>query len=357
MTRHDNPGPEFVTAANRPSLYLVYLVFFFIPWLFMPVSTIDVVVAVLAVAVFIPLHYIGFASEGSIRLWTIAAFAMLAVTTAPFANGNSVFFIYAAASAGYVRPVRLSALVFALCAIAYVASAWFFDRYSLEITIALILSVIIWMSCFSDGEALNEKHRLERARTLDLQQASLIERERIARDLHDLLGHTLTLVSLKADLTRRLLDSDPDQARAELDNMQATSRQALHDVRAALSGLTETSVVRELANAEVALEAAGVVLTISGELPSLDSEQDTAFGLLLRESVTNIIRHSSANAATIEFGQEDDVHTLVVTDNGQVDVISEGSGLSGLRARLEGLGGMLSVNSKAGMQLRALLPL
>ncbi len=357
MMRHDDLIPEFATAANRPSLYLIYLVFFFIPWLFMPVGTVDVVVALVAIAVFVPLHYLGFTSQGPVRLWTIAAFVTLAVATAPFVNGNSVFYIYAAASAGFVRPVKVSALVFALCAAVYVASAWFFDRHLLEITVALILSVIIWLSCFSDGESINEKHRLERARALDLQQASLIERERIARDLHDLLGHTLTLVSLKADLARRLIDSDPQQARAELDTMQATSRQALHDVRAALSGLTETSVVQELANAEVALEAAGVALTVSGELPRLDNEQDTAFGLLLRESVTNIIRHSTASAATIQFGREDDVHTLVVSDNGVVDAITEGSGLSGLRARLEGLGGMLSVNNKAGMQLRALLPL
>ena len=357
MTRQHDPKPEFATMASRPSLYLVYLVFFFIPWLFMPVGTADVFVAIVAVSVFIPLHYLGFRAQGSVRLWTIAAFVLLAVATAPFANGNSVFFIYAAASAGFVRPVKVSALVFALCAMLYVASAWFFDRHLLEITVALILSVIIWLSCFSDGEAMDEKLRLERSRALDLQQASLIERERIARDLHDLLGHTLTLVSLKADLTRRLMDSDPQQARAELDNMQATSRQALHDVRAALSGLTATSVAQELANAELALEAADVELTISGELPRLDSEQDTAFGLMLRESVTNIIRHSSASAVTIQFGQEDDVHTLMVTDNGEVDSITEGSGLSGLRARLEGLGGMLSVSSKAGMQLRALLPL
>lgn len=357
MTRHSDPGSDFATMARRPTLYLVYLVFLYVPWLFAPFGAADVVAALLATSIFIPMHYWGFNAQGPPRYWAITVFMLLSVATAPFVTGHGVFYIYAAASAGFLRPVRASAITFALCSVVYVISAWYFDRYLLEIGMTLLLSIIIWVSCFSDGEAIYENQRNERARALDLQQASLIERERIARDLHDLLGHTLTLVSLKADLTRRLMDTDPERARAELDSIQDTSRQALQDVRAALSGLTETSIVQELSNAQSALDAAGVALTIRGEPPALDREQDTAFGLMLREAVTNIIRHSSANAATITFGREDDVHTLVVSDDGEADVITEGNGLSGLRARLEGLGGVLSVSNSTGTQLRALLPL
>lgn len=356
MTQHRDTGQVFGTMAKRPTLYLIYLVFLFVPWLFTSFGTADVVAALVAVGIFIPLHYWSFNTLGPRRYWAIAGFMLLAVATAGFVNGHSVFYIYAAASAGFLRPVKASAIVFALCTGGYIASAWYFDRYLLEIGMALLLAIIIWVSCFADGETIYENLRNERARALDLQQASLIERERIARDLHDMLGHTLTLVSLKADLTRRLMDSDPQRAKAELDSIQETSRQALQDVRATLSGLTETSIAGELINARAALDAAGVTLTINGEPPALDAEQDTAFGLLLREAVTNIIRHSSATAATITFGREDDVHTLVVSDDGEVGAITEGNGLSGLRARLEGLGGMLSVSNRTGMQLRALLP-
>ena len=358
MTNAQRDTPELANAANNPTLNLVYLVFFFVPLVFMGSSTIDWVVAAIAIAVFLPVHYRGFCSEPRVRITTIALLMMLATGTAPFVNGNSVFFIYAGASAGFLRPIRLSTLVFVLCAVIYLAGAWAFGRHPFEISIAMLIGIIVWVSCFSTSEGFYENERAERARALELQQASLIERERIARDLHDLLGHTLTLVSLKADLVERLIDSDPDRAREELRNLQASSREALADVRSTLSGLTSTTVQAELDNAVSALEAAGVALTVEGLVPSLDSEQDSAFGLMLREAVTNIIRHSSADQAEIRFTHEDGVHGLEVTDNGEVDELLEGNGLTGLRRRLEQIGGMLSVRQPvgSGVQLRAALP-
>lgn len=347
---------RFSRAANSPTLYLVYLVFFFVPMLFMRPDPVDVVVAGLAVAAFLPLHYIGFGAQPRQRILTILGLMALATATAPFVNGNSVFFIYAAASAAFLRPIRLSTLVFVLCAVAYLAGASFFGRHPFEMSVAMLLAIIVWVSCYSSSEGIYENERAERARALDLQQASLIERERIARDLHDLLGHTLTLVSLKADLVERLLDEDPARAREELAALQASSREALADVRSALSGLTSTTVRAELDNARAALESAGVALSVFGQIPVLDPEQDSAFGLMLREAVTNIIRHSGADRAEIRFAQEDQVHSLEVIDNGEAGALTEGNGLTGLRRRLEQIGGMLTVRHEAGVQLRALLP-
>jgi two-component system sensor histidine kinase DesK len=338
---------------------------------FQPMGSWDILVALLATAIFLPLHYWGFNAEPRERIITIAALMALATATAPFVNGNSVFFVYAAASAGFLRPIRLSTVVLVLCAIVYLAGATLFERHPLEMSMAMLIGLIVWVSCFSASEGIYENERAERARSLDLQQASLIERERIARDLHDLLGHTLTLVSLKADLVRRLMSTDPERAREELDSLQASSRDALADVREALSGLVRTSVRTELANATAALDAAGVTLTIEGVCPELSAEQDTAFGLMLREAVTNIIRHSNADQATITFAREDDVYSLEVTDNGEAGhpgAVKEGNGLAGLRRRLEQIGGMLSVQTApgqapgqasapgTGVRLRALLP-
>ncbi|MEE4175697.1 MAG: histidine kinase [Xanthomonadales bacterium] len=351
-------NPQLAMAAQRPTLYLVYLVFFFLPMLFRPLDRVDWVVAALAVALFLPLHYLGFNAGPRQRLVTIAGLMVLASATAPFVNGNSVFLIYAVASAGFLRPMRLSMVVFVLCAAVYVAGAAWVERHPLEMAVAMLLAIIIWFSCYSSSESIFEHERAERARALDLQQASLIERERIARDLHDLLGHTLTLVSLKADLVERLMDSDPDKARTELRTLQAGSREALADVRSALSGLTATTIRAELENAAAALGAAGVALTVHGNAPILDPERESAFGLMLREAVTNIIRHSSATQAEIRFALEDGVHSLEVTDNGEAEAFIEGNGLTGLRRRLEQIGGMLSVHraEATGVQLRAMLP-
>lgn len=358
MTAEHPTAPNLAKAANNPTLYLIYLVFFFVPMFFMAPGPVDYVVAALAIAIFLPVHFRGFNAEPRVRIATIVILMGLATTTAPFINGNSVFFIYAAASAGFLRPIRLSTMVFVLCAITYLVGATVFERHPFEMSVAMLIAIIVWVGCFSSSESIYESERAERARALDLQQASLIERERIARDLHDLLGHTLTLVSLKADLVERLLESDPARAREELRKLQESSREALADVRSTLSGLVTTTVRAELENAASALEAAGVALTVHGEIPALDAEQDSAFGLMLREAVTNIIRHSNADQAEIRFRYEDQVHSLEVTDNGQVDTLTEGNGLRGLRRRLEQIGGMLSVRQGpgSGVQLRAMLP-
>lgn len=358
MSPEQQAVPELVRGANRPTLYLIYLVFFFVPMFFSTTGTMDYVIAALAIVIFIPVHYRGFTAEPRVRITTIVILMVLATVTAPYVNGNSVFFIYAAASAGFLRPIRLSTSVFVLCAIAYLVGALVFKRHPFEMSVAMLIGIIVWVSCFSSSEDIYENERARRARALDLQQASLIERERIARDLHDLLGHTLTLVSLKADLVERLLDSDPARAREELRNLQAGTRDALADVRSTLSGLVTTTVEAELDNATSALEAAGVALAVYGEIPELDAEQGSAFGLMLREAVTNIIRHSNADQAEIRFLQEDHVHSLEVTDNGEVATLTEGNGLTGLRRRLEQVGGMLSVRrgQAAGVQLRAMLP-
>lgn len=348
--------PSLAKAATQPTLYLVYLVFFFVPMLFQQPGPLDLLVAALAIAVFLPLHYLGFNAEPRRRIPIIAAFMVLTTATAPFVNGHSVFFVYAAASAGFLRPIKLSTIVFVGCAIAYPAGAWAFDRHPFEISMVMLVAIIVWVSCFSTSEGIYENERAERARALDLQQASLIERERIARDLHDLLGHTLTLVSLKADLVERLLDSDPGRARAELRALQDSSREALAQVREALSGLTATTVKAELENAAAALDAAGVALTVHGEIPRLEAGQESAFGLMLREAVTNVIRHSTADAVHVRFRREDGILSLEVTDNGEIETLREGNGLTGLRRRLEQVGGMLSVRQEAGVQLRAILP-
>lgn len=341
---------------QRPSIHLVYLVFLFLPWLFFPPTRIDVLVAIAATLVYLPVHFGGFITEGPRKIWFIAVTAVLGIAVGPFHTGFSVFHIYAAAMAGFLRPFKLSGLVFAGCAIVFVASGLLLNHHILELAIGLIISIVVWISTLSDAEERELYQQAERERTLEAQQASLVERERIARDLHDLLGHTLTLVALKADLAGRLIDTDIVRAKQEIESIQTSSREALSDVRITLRGLTSTNIKRELENGRSALEAAGVALHVQGEYPSLSADRDTAFGLLIREAVTNIVRHSSATEATIRFNTEDDVFKVTVSDNGEAGSVIEGSGLSGLRARLEALGGMFSVSETGGIHLHASLP-
>lgn len=159
------------------------------------------------------------------------------------------------------------------------------------------------------------------------------ERNRFARDLHDILGHSLTVITVKAELAGRLLDVDPDRARAEVADLERLSRDALADVRRAVHGYRELTLPGEIARAGVALEAA----QISAELPNAADEVPTEarelFAWTLREGVTNVIRHSHAAHCCVRLG----TNFLEVRDDGRGSDQSAdrgpGQGLIGLRER------------------------
>ncbi|WP_222706401.1 sensor histidine kinase [Aeromicrobium terrae] len=156
------------------------------------------------------------------------------------------------------------------------------------------------------------------------------ERSRIARDLHDILGHSLTVISVKAELAGRMMDVDPERARAEIDDLQRLSRDALADVRATAQGIRGISLPGEIASARSALESAGIephLPTVADEVPSRWRE---LYAWTVREGVTNVIRHSGASWCEVEV----DAISVIVRDDGVGPVTEgDGSGLEGLRQR------------------------
>lgn len=171
--------------------------------------------------------------------------------------------------------------------------------------------------------------------------ALVSERERVARDVHDVLGHSLTALSVKAELAARLIDLDPERAKAELESIQATARQALAEVRATVGGLRAGNLEAELAAAPRVLADAGISTTVVGDLADTDPRHRALLAWVLRESVTNVVRHSRARSVTIELGAAG----ITVTDDGAGCAGAEGNGLRGMRERVAGAGGTVSVSS------------
>ncbi|MDX6232528.1 MAG: two-component system, NarL family, sensor histidine kinase DesK [Nocardioidaceae bacterium] len=174
------------------------------------------------------------------------------------------------------------------------------------------------------------------------------ERARIARDLHDILGHSLTVISVKAELAERLFDDDPERARAELTDLQRLSRDALADVRSTAQGIRGISLPGEIASARMALESAGIeplLPTVADEVPSRWRE---LFAWTLREGVTNVIRHSEASTCEVEL----DAERIRVTDDGRGvargDDDGSGNGLEGLRQRARLAGAIVTTSSGPG---------
>ena len=172
---------------------------------------------------------------------------------------------------------------------------------------------------------------LLRAREENARLAVEEERNRLARDLHDILGHSLTVITVKAELASRLLELDLDRARRELADLERLSRDALADVRRAVEGYRDLSLAGELVRARAALDAAGITAELPGSVDEPRSDLRELFAWTVREGVTNVVRHSGARTCRIEL----DATSVTVTDDGvgPVDGRSAGNGLRGLRER------------------------
>jgi two-component system, NarL family, sensor histidine kinase DesK len=180
------------------------------------------------------------------------------------------------------------------------------------------------------------------------------ERTRFARDLHDILGHSLTVVSVKAELASRLVTLDPARAAAEMDEVQRLSRQALADVREAVAGYRVVSLSGSLASARSALAAAGIDAELPASADDVPAERRELFGWVIREGVTNVVRHSGASRCWVALSPS----TVEILDDGRgPQPGTAGTGLRGLRERVDAAGGTLTVGHRepAGFRLRVSL--
>jgi two-component system sensor histidine kinase DesK len=167
------------------------------------------------------------------------------------------------------------------------------------------------------------------------------ERDRLARDVHDVIGHTLTAMSLKSDLAERLVESDPERARREIAEVGVLSRQALAEVRAAVGGLRSARLADEIVSAERVLAAAGVASEMPTDLSVVDPRHRAVLAWVLREAVTNVVRHSNASMCRVVL----DTSTLTVEDDGRgPSGLREGNGLRGVRERVDLAGGVVRIS-------------
>ena len=180
----------------------------------------------------------------------------------------------------------------------------------------------------------------ERHEALARQRDIVAERERVARDVHDVLGHSLTVVTVKAELAERLIDIDPTRAKAEIAEIRSLSREALAEVRATVSGLRVARLGDELAAARSALADAGIEAVIDGSVDDVDPRHRIVAAWVLREAITNVVRHSQASSCRILLAQ----NVIAVADDGvgiaRTDIEQ---GFRGLRERVAGSGGTLTV--------------
>ncbi|MDB5985866.1 MAG: sensor histidine kinase [Nevskia sp.] len=179
--------------------------------------------------------------------------------------------------------------------------------------------------------------------------ATMAERERIGRDLHDLLGHTLSLIAIKSELADKLFERDTVGSRREIRDVQRVAREALAQVRSAVTGIRAAGLAGELASAKLLLEASGVHLQVQRDELELPQPLESAIAMILREAVTNVHRHAAASSVRIVLGSAGACVDLRVQDDGCGGITQKdqdkGNGLSGLCARIRELGGTIEIDS------------
>jgi len=291
------------------------------------------------------------------RFWTMyAAMVLLCAAEAPFAHEDAlVMCVYIAvltmgAFGRFAWPAIGGLTLIATCLPPAIRPWHSGVDWTMAFTIPMVaLAMYGFFGLIRTNQALADA-RAEVARL-----AAENERTRIARDLHDLLGHSLTTITVKAGLARRLAQrGDDERAATEIAEVEELSRSSLADVRAAVSGHRDVTLAGELATSREVLRAAGIVAELPGSVDIVDPSLSELFGWVTREGITNVVRHARAAHCTIRVDRD----WIEIVDDGRGGVAGSGNGLTGLRERVEAAGGTVALGAGpfGGWRLRVDVP-
>ncbi|MFH8488441.1 sensor histidine kinase [Streptomyces longisporoflavus] len=295
-----------------------------------------------------------------------ALLALAVVLSFAFGTAWLGLYVYVAVSAGAVLPLRQAACVIPAVTGVMILIGLRTDSVADLLGSLAVLTLLVGFAMTGVRELVRTTIELRQARATVAQLAANEERLRLARDLHDLLGHSLSLITLKSELAGRMLPAHPDKAAQQVADIEQVSRQALVDVREAVSGYRRRTLAGELAGARTALTAAGVEADVPLEAPEVlpGEEGETALAWALREAVTNVVRHSGARRCTVAISSrhtlDGPVVELSVEDDGRGGpATAPGNGLTGLAERVEAVGGVLDAGpgARRGFRLTARVPL
>jgi two-component system, NarL family, sensor histidine kinase DesK len=342
-----------------PLLWVVYLGFFFIDPIMSHASLNRWLVDGIGVVVFLFLYFGLFALENPRSLFHIAGMVLLGLLFQPINAGACTFFIFAAAMLPFCVETQKVAAI-GLVGIGAIAGTegLFLHINGWQLFYSTLFPVIIGAGNTFFAERNRMNHKLRKANEEIENLAKVAERERIARDLHDVLGHTLSVITLKSELAGKLIDRDPQRAGKEIREVEQISRQALSDVRDAIRGYRSQGLVAELAQAKTTLETAGLTVQCDAATTvKLPAVQESVLSLAVREAVTNVVRHAQARSCRMRLEQQNGSCRLEIQDDGQGSSNGEGNGLRGMRERVEMLGGTLNRSNESGTTLTITLPL
>jgi two-component system sensor histidine kinase DesK len=347
---------------KMPYMWIMSLCFFLWKYFFVAIGETELVLLVLTVAVFVPIYFFTYWASNRQAVLCILVTCLLGVLWTPYNFGVSNLFIFACAMCARLQPVRNAYRMLAAVTLCALAAACFMTTEHLMFLLPVVaVGIPVSVAAIMESTLKRSNRALLRKQEEVEHMARIAERERISRDLHDLLGHSLSMIALKAELAGKLAERDPAACRKEIHDIETVARTALSEVRAAVTGYRQSGLSGALAGARASLAAANVELQEDVQRLELPPAKEHVLALALCEAVTNIVRHAKATRCRLALALEDGMAVLRVADDGAgldgAASIKRGNGLTGMQERAAAAGGTLSINAGAGLTLELRVPM
>ena len=338
--------------------WLLFSAFFFVKFIYVTPPAWEIALTGAVFAVFLAAYFYSFRNyqrPSRLRLPSLLILA-LGVGMAPLNAGANVFFSYPAWFLGRAFSTRTStAVAFGIAGLVVAVTAVF--RLDINFFLpAFLLSLGLGLMSAATRRIETTRDALTQSRAETAHLARIAERERIARDLHDTVGHSLSVIALKSDLAAQLAGKAAPEAADEMRAVNEVARQSLAEIRATLSGYWELSLDAELEALRSSLQQAGIDASIDGSTLDVGPHVETALAMCCREAVTNVIRHSEATHCTVLVDLESDTAVARIADNGIGMQGEPGNGLNGIQQRVVQMGGDVFFSKGDGTVVEVRIP-
>jgi len=347
-----------------PYIWLVYLFIFYVGLVFLTDAPHKILVGTGATIVFLGLYFNGYWQCGYKVSWNILGIALLGSYLATITPGSSVFFVFAGAFCCRLGNPKKAIAGLAILSLWIGLLSWWVSLGPYFYLPAIMFTLMIGGVNIYQAEIEKKRRELKLSQDEVKTLARTAERERIARDLHDLIGHTFSVITLKAELARKLVDKDLDKAKDEMEQLENISRDALKQVREVVTGFRSTDLNSELAHAKYVFESNDIHFgyrcdDIDSDESLVSESLNKELAIVLKELVTNILKHSGATQVKAEINLEEQSLIMKVHDNGKgfEEQKNVGFGLKGIAERLDKFNGSLKIASSSGAEVSILIPL
>jgi len=342
-----------------PYIWLVYLLFFFVNLYFYHPIENSFMYASIGTALFLAVYFHAHWTPSKKIHWNIIGIVAIASCLTYISPSASVFFVYAGAFCCRLGSPRKALMGLITIAVWVLILSWEANLVAFFYIPAVFFTFLVGGINIYQHEVSLQRKELILSQQEVQHLAKTSERERIARDLHDLIGHTFSIITLKAELINKIIDKDINRAKTEVSALENISRDALSQIREVVTGYRTSDLNTELAHAKYILESNDIHVNYQFNEFEMSEHINKELAIMLKELVTNILKHAEANNVDIIINNKNSQACLQVKDNGIGFISKENGrfGLKGIRERINKLDGILSIESSLGTQININIPL